>query len=254
MKNMKTQDYNTEPFFFKGGPKGIVLVHGFLTSPNEMQALGQYLASKNMTVLSVRLSGHGTQPEDLKGITWQDWVADVRRGLETLRRYCDSVNIGGLSLGGALSLYTAAHEQVDRVVAFSTPDSKLVNRPPVSLARPISHYLDSFPKYGSDVRYDVARHRHFTYSRIPLESVVQMVDFLDALETVLPNVTAPTLLVYAAKDRMVPPSVAGRIAQQLGGPVEIRRLKRGGHSVVIDYDRHTAFAATWHWLSKSGYA
>jgi len=64
---MEALDLN--PFFFEGGEVGCLLVHGFSGSPPEMQPMGDYLAGKGLTVLGVRLAGHGTSPEDMATTT-----------------------------------------------------------------------------------------------------------------------------------------------------------------------------------------
>jgi hypothetical protein len=46
-----------EPFFFPGGPIGVLLVHGFTGSPKEMRWMGEYLAQDGFTVLGIRLPG-----------------------------------------------------------------------------------------------------------------------------------------------------------------------------------------------------
>lgn len=58
-----------EPFAFAGGPIGVLLVHGFTGAPQEMRGLGRFLAENGMTVLGIRLPGHGTRPEDLERVT-----------------------------------------------------------------------------------------------------------------------------------------------------------------------------------------
>jgi len=60
------------PFFFEGGPTGCLLIHGFSSSPPEMRLMGEYLAGKGLTVLGVRLAGHGTSPEDMATTAWRD--------------------------------------------------------------------------------------------------------------------------------------------------------------------------------------
>ncbi|MFP4344755.1 MAG: alpha/beta hydrolase [Anaerolineales bacterium] len=50
--------------------------------------MGEYLHAAGMTVYGIRLQGHGTCPEDLKSVGWQEWVQDVREGLGRLRKLC----------------------------------------------------------------------------------------------------------------------------------------------------------------------
>src|SRR4051812_28032023 len=74
-----------ESFFLPGGPTGVLLLHGFTSSPAEVRPLGDFLAAQGYTVYSPLLAGHGTAPEDLRGTTWRDWVASAEAGEEVLR-------------------------------------------------------------------------------------------------------------------------------------------------------------------------
>lgn len=236
------------PFFFPGGEPGIVLVHGYLTAPDEMRPLGESLARAGATVLGVRLRGHGAQPEALVGVRWQEWVADVAAGVAELRQHCRRVSLAGLSLGAALAFHVAARQPVERLAVFSAPDSALVKRTPLIWAGNLAKIIPSIPKVGSDVRDADMRRRHTTYRRIYLCSVAEVVALLKATDPLLPRVTAPTLLVYSRNDRVVPPRTAARIAARLGGPTQLLELRRGGHTVVMDYDRERAFRAARDWL------
>jgi carboxylesterase len=242
----------TEPFFFPGGEPGVLLIHGFLTAPGEMRPLGEHLAAAGMTVSGIRLRGHGTKPEDLARASWQEWLADVEAGLAELQRHCTRICVAGLSLGGALALHAAAHNPVKRVVTFSAPDSKLAHHPLLELAKAGARIARFVPKIGSDVRDPEARRGHFTYTKIPLRSVRQIMALMETIDAQLPHITAPTLLVQARHDLVVPQQTPQRIAARLGGPSRIFWVERGGHTVVMDYDREIVFAQTRTWLSDSG--
>ncbi len=49
--------------------------------------MGEHLAASEMTVLGIRLRGHGTRVEDMQGVRWQGWVEDVSEGLAELRHH-----------------------------------------------------------------------------------------------------------------------------------------------------------------------
>ena len=97
-----------EEFFFQGGKQGVVLVHGYTGAPGEMRLLGEYLHQQGLTVLGVRLAGHGTTPQDLNKTKWQDWYKAVSDGVYRLQAGCDRVSIVGLSMGGLLTIKAAA--------------------------------------------------------------------------------------------------------------------------------------------------
>src|SRR5574341_398601 len=109
------------PFFYPGKQVGCVLVHGFTGTPNAVRGRGQALHRRGYTVYGVRLAGHGTQPEHMIPIRWQEWYLDVLSGVQMLRERCDRVFALGLSMGGALSLILASQEPVDGVAVMSTP-------------------------------------------------------------------------------------------------------------------------------------
>jgi len=251
MNNQTDARRMIKPFFFLGGEPGVLLIHGFLTAPGEMRPLGEHLAAAGMSVSGIRLRGHGTQPEDLAEASWRDWLADVEMGLAELRRHCTRTCVAGLSLGGALALHAAAHNHVERVVTFSAPDSKLAQHPLLKLAEVGAHIVRYIPKIGSDVRDPEARREHFTYTKVPLHGVLQIAALMESIDAQLPHITAPTLLVQARHDLVVPSKTPERIAAQLGGPSRIFWVERGGHTVVMDYDREIVFAQTQAWLSGS---
>jgi len=242
----------TSPFYFPGNEIGVVLIHGFMTSPNEMRLLGESLAAAGMTVSGIRLRGHGTQPEDLHGIRWQDWIEDARAALADLRSRCTRVYLAGLSLGSVVALYTAAGETVDGVVACSTPDYALMHSRGLHLMPFINRRVSLMPKIGSDVRDPVARRAHFTYDHIPLDAAEQLYLLARVLDMALPHVTAPVLLLHARRDRLVTRAAVERVAANLGGPSTILSIERGGHTMVLDYDRERVFEITREWIMGNG--
>src|SRR5690348_14570909 len=54
------------------------------------------------------------------------------------------------------------------------------------------------------------------------------------LEKRLPMIQAPTLLVWGAKDQILPRSYAGRFAEKIGGKTEIRVIEGAGHLAELD--------------------
>ena len=100
-----------KPFFFEHAQRtkvGVLLIHGFTSTPWEMVDIGQYLYRRGHTVYGVRLAGHGTSAAELKNTTWQDWVASAGYGLQSLRAVTDRVYAIGFSTGGLVALHLAA--------------------------------------------------------------------------------------------------------------------------------------------------
>ena len=65
------------PFCFQRGRVGCLLIHGFTGAPIEMHPIGEYLVEHDIIVSGPRLPGHGTAPEDMQGVTWEEWYSAV---------------------------------------------------------------------------------------------------------------------------------------------------------------------------------
>src|SRR5687767_11571524 len=104
-----------EPFYYPGGAVGVLLIHGFTGAAREVRPVGAVLAAAGYTVLGPRLAHHGTLAADMRRSHWRDWVASALDGYHLLRAQCDTIVVGGLSMGGVLSLYLAAHYPVRAV-------------------------------------------------------------------------------------------------------------------------------------------
>ncbi len=105
------------PFLIRGGSRkiGVVLIHGYMVAPLEVQKLAFQLGSRGIWVYVPRLRGHGTSPEDLARTRFQDWVDSVDLGYGVISNICKKVVAGGFSTGGALALVLAARvKDVDR--------------------------------------------------------------------------------------------------------------------------------------------
>jgi esterase/lipase len=98
------------PFELKTTPypkKGILLSHGFLASPYIMRSLAEDFAQAGFLVRAILLPGHGTNFKELDHYTWQDWLATVRFGYESLSNDCEEIYLCGFSAGATLSLILA---------------------------------------------------------------------------------------------------------------------------------------------------
>lgn len=100
---------------------GVLLLHGLTGMPNEMRPVAQALESIGCTVEVPMLAGHGNSHKEMLETKWTDWVAGARESLNKLCETCDTVVVGGLSMGAIISLILAAeNKKVAGVVAMST--------------------------------------------------------------------------------------------------------------------------------------
>lgn len=240
-----------EPFAFDGGPVGALLIHGFTGAPNEMRGLGEYLVARGMTVLGVRLAGHGTNIYDMEKTGWRDWYASAKAGLEELRARCEQVFVMGLSLGGALTLHLGAHNQVAGLVALATPiqvDDWRIPWLPV-----LKHFI-RFSKKGPDDFHDPSvAEWHVDYDHQPTRCAISLLAFLRHLNEDLPEIEAPLLLMHSRADTQVPPRNMPYIYERVGSTdKEIVWLENSGHVVTEDLDKDEVFRRAWEFVQRLG--
>lgn len=87
----------------------IVLIHGLTDSPYFMRAIGQrFHEQMGFNVLIPLLQCHGLrEPNGMAGVSLEEWKRNVEFAIETAKKLGTKVSIGGLSTGGALSVYMA---------------------------------------------------------------------------------------------------------------------------------------------------
>ena len=241
-----------EPFFFPGGPTGCLLVHGFTGAPKEMRWLGEYLAERGHTVLGIRLFGHATRPEDMLRARWQDWLTDVESGYHLLHGCTKRIFLMGLSMGGILSLTFAARQPVDGLVIMATPHH-LPNDPRLPFIKLISLFKPFIPK-GPPDWYDMEAYRqHTSYPADPTRSYGELRDMLIEMRAGLPEVTAPTLLIYSKDDKTVRPEEQHmeQIYTALGSQdKEMLWIEKSSHVITRDAQRQRVFQAAADFVER----
>ncbi|MEU4830231.1 3-oxoadipate enol-lactonase [Streptosporangium sp. NPDC023615] len=193
--------------------------------------------------------GHGGSPEGGDGS-----IADLGRGvLDALDRLgLSRVSFAGLSLGGMIGMWLAAHapERIDRLALLCT-SAKLGT--PASWAERASAVREA----GTASLAETVAARWFTPGHTGAEPYVRMLGEVSAagyaacceaigamdLRPDLRLITAPTLVLAGAEDPATPPAHAELIAA--GVP--------GSRLVVVDGAAHLASAerpktVTWHLL------
>ena len=245
---MKTLDL--KPFFFPGGPTGCLLVHGFSGSPPEMRPMGEFLAGKGITVVGVRLAGHGTSPEEMARTTWRDWVASAEEGLQELKRRCRKVFAAGLSMGGLIVLHLAAHHSLKGVIAMATPayipDRRFRFLPLVQ------HFIRWVkPEIKPDFTDPEAEKRISSYKILPTRCLVSLGQFLCLVRRELPQVKAPVLIMQGEKDHHIPQESARIIFERVGSEEkEIVWWPNSGHCITVDSEREAVWARAYEFIER----
>lgn len=230
---------------------GVLLIHGLNGGLHDMEELADFLSSYGMVAETILLPGHGTHVRDMLPMGWEDWAEAVRSALQDLRRRCELVFLVGHSLGGALCLHIAAHEEIAGLVTMCAP----INMYPgmLTAVRLVKHVTPLLPTVREDVRDPAARRSHTrgVYRWTPMAPVESMLQYLPLLRAELPLVKVPILIMTAIHDHVVP-ARDGRAIYRLIGSQEkhLLTLHNSYHVIMKDHDREEVFARTLAFIER----
>jgi carboxylesterase len=215
-------------------PWGALVVHGFTGSPHSVRPVAEAFVDAGFHVEMPRLAGHGTTIDDLLTRSWTDWTDQVVAAHDRLAARCDATVVVGLSMGGALALWSATHRAVAAVIVINP---KVVAEPDEVREMAAGMVAEGelvIPAHGNDIaRPGTVDHG---YDVLPLPQALSMFDGLDELDTRLAAGTAPLLIMTSAVDHVVPTSDSDHLAVRWAGPIERVRLDRSFHIATLDYD------------------
>jgi len=110
---------HARPFSFPEGDHGILLIHGFTGIPDHLRQMGEALHERGFGVRGILLPGHGTVPEDMARVSWQDWLLEVRTAAREMQASYPHFSVAGLSMGGVLALMVAQEMDVTACVPIA---------------------------------------------------------------------------------------------------------------------------------------
>jgi esterase/lipase/1-acyl-sn-glycerol-3-phosphate acyltransferase len=219
----------------KGRKVGVLLIHGYMSAPIEMAALAGHLGQRGITVYVPRLTGHGTSPEDLAACAFSDWLDAVDEGFAIIRSRCSQVVVGGFSTGAALALDLVSRNEGTLGVFAVCPPRRLQDP---SLKKNLA--FDFWKRMVGKVRGNTDREREFimntpenpftSYRRNPVSGIREIERLMERLDTKLPDLRTPALLVHSHRDPVALPRESKRIFDLIGAEEKTYTL--------FNFDRH----------------
>jgi carboxylesterase len=238
------------PFLWQGGPRGVLLTHGFGATTAEIRPLAEALHQAGYTVAGPLLPGHGTSPDDLNRSRWQEWYAAVEDCWRDLRARCRWVAAGGESTGGLLSLLLAARQPELRAVMAYAPALKLANWKSRLLIPLLSPFIPYRAKPAQSSRPSDARWQG--YPVYALRGAAQLVRLQGVVRASLPQVTQPCLVMQGRLDQTVHPQAAEFIYRKVRSPSkQLHWLDDSAHCLLLDAQMEQAFELTLAFLEKT---
>lgn len=216
---------------------GVLVVHGFTGSPGSVRGVARACADAGFHVELPRLKGHGTDVADMLPTRWSDWSADTEAAFQTLRQRCSRIVVIGLSMGGTLTLWLAAHHpEIAGVVCINPLAQPLADEMLSGLEALISGGVETMASIGSDIADPSAK--EISYDSTPTAPLLSLfVDGVSDVATKYAAITVPMLLLNSVTDHVVDPKQSDYLVERYGGTVERVMLEHSFHVATQDYDK-----------------
>jgi len=247
------QPEHLDPSAFEadGGQVGMLLIHGFTGSAAETRPMGVYLAEQGMAVRCPLLPGHGTHPEDLTRIRWRDWAAAVEAALHDLQACCDTVFVGGLSLGSLLTLWLGAkHPEIAGLIPMA-PAIRVQNglMPLTLVLRYLVKYNPLGPMGDDDLGDPQAVERGWCYDELPMWGASEVYLLQREVRRALPGIHQPILIFQGRRDAHLHPQAAEEVYNAVASTDRtLVWLEHSGHNLLIDGERESVWARSYEWM------
>jgi carboxylesterase len=226
---------NAAGFTLPGGKIGVLVIHGFTSTPISIAPWAKFLNNCGYTVTAPLLPGHGTTWQQMNKTTWQQWYAEVEKSFLQLKQSCDRVFIAGFSMGAtlALRLCQIRGSEVEGLIVLNplVHDKRWF----IKLLPILKFFLGSVAKGPTDVA--APNPPIHSYSRTPLKALDSLRRLWQLVERDLYLIDLPIMVAYSLNDHAVDPENSMTVIDNVFS-VDIREVvfENSFHNVALDFD------------------
>ncbi|MDP2965694.1 MAG: alpha/beta fold hydrolase [Pelolinea sp.] len=229
-------------FYLEGNQIGILLIHGFTATTVEVRWLADYLHNKGLTVSAPLLPGHSTTPHDLNKKKYTDWLDCVEEAYLSLRKSCNTIIVGGESMGAVLSLYLAEKFSEIKALLLYSPAIKVSSLKYAKFLRffkPIiqkRNYDDVMPWQGYTVYPLFAANEFLLLQKLVIQNLSQ--------------VNQPVLIFHGAYDRTIDLDNRDVIYSSVNSSIKIKQIMPdSGHVMLLDKEFNLIAGQTFDFIN-----
>jgi len=250
------------------GRTGVLLIHGLGGTPLELKAVARGLAARGSTVSCCQLAGHCSTEDDLLETGWADWYASAERAMAELEHECDTIVVGGLSIGAVLALRLAAlnPDRVNGTIllaptlwydGWAVPWYRFMLKLAFSAKWLKRLSFAERPPYGikdEAIRAVVAgamlsgKAAEAGLTCTPVGALAEADELVKDLLRRLPDIKTPALIVHPREDDISDLSNAIYLQRRLGGLAECVVLDDSYHIVTVDRQRDIVIDRTVNFI------
>ena len=231
-------------FFAAGRAPCVVAFHGFGGTAAELAPVLQAIGASGRAVDCALLAGHGTAPERLQDMTFDDWVGPARQRVRAAIAEHGAVVLLGFSLGSLVAMQIASERPpglaglvvIGNALTLGTASSVPLGlwarvgwrMPDVYLVKPRAGDL-SDPAHEDDL---------VTYDRHPMRAAIEVYRAGPRVAAEVTRIECPTLILHGGRDHVCPWRNATWLATHIGArDVSVRLFEKSAHVLAWDCER-----------------
>ena len=231
-----------EPISVDGSDVGVVLCHGYPSTPQSMRGWAEHLAASGYSVRVPLLPGMGTHWKDLNATTWQDWYGELEVAYEQLAARCSTVFAAGLSMGGLLVTKLAQEKPALAGLVVVNP-IYVHNDPRLKVLRTLRHLVPALGGIAGDIKRPGVV--ELAYDRNPLKAMYSQTRLWKIVVEDLPHLRLPVLLFTSRVDHVIPPISWQTFLKRVGSDdVTQVMLENSYHVATLDNDAEAMFTTS----------
>ncbi len=224
--------------------KGVLLIHGFSSTPRELRSLTEMLQLEGVPFFTPVLTGFGLEDVHLlSAVREQDWMRDAIIAYDIFSANCDEIIVVGNSMGALLACHIASKRKVDKLILtapYLLAKRKHVFSKRLLIDSPFSWLLKLFNPYVKKGGRPESATVHnpdprFAYDVIPVKSIEALWRLQDkiAYEQIR---AGKTLILTGKKDNTVENDRMFEFLDTKGLKYDKIELEGSGHLVFSGPD------------------
>jgi len=232
-----------KPFYSKKSHRGVLLLHAYSGSANDVRMLARSLEKADYTVYAPILSGHGTlEPLDILAASVEQWRQDVRKSVDYLKAEgVTQLTVFGLSMGGILAMDLLTETDPDLIAGgiFCSP-----------LFSGENQVTENFLRYSEGVyrkqglSESIQKERLATLAQRQPQQLQAIEDLAAHVSQKLPDLKKPVYIAQGGADEMIDAASAYQTLQALSQTdVSFHWFAQSGHVITVAAE-HQQFEAT----------
>lgn len=258
LSDIKPKEIGKQKYFEnKNSSKCVIAIHGFSSSPKEMEELGLYLHKNDFNVILPRLDGHGTVPQDLKNKSWQDWYKAISRSITIATLMYKEVYIVGFSTGGLLTLLSSKkhYKEFISMVCINTPlnlsDIRMKTLlPAVTLWNDLVKAFNE-GAYSKEFVDNHPENTHINYNKYYISAIEQLNLLITKTKENLHKIKKPILIIQAKDDPVVHKTSANEIFENIPSRYKsLQLIEANNHVIVLGKNSEEVFKSVLDFIKN----